>query len=154
MLNWQVRQNHEMDNFFQWLVQGGDMTQKILFLCPHAAAKSVLAAAYFNRLARERGLDFVADAAGTEPDELVSPSVVKLLFDEGIDVASHKPRRVTELELHSAYRVISMGCALEDLAIAPEAVEEWLDLPAPSQDLLGASQGIRSHLELLLDEIS
>ena len=37
----------------------------ILFLCPHHAARSVPAAAYFDRLARERHLDFRAALAGT-----------------------------------------------------------------------------------------
>ena len=130
------------------------MTQKILFLCPHAAAKSVLAAAYFNRLAQKHGLDFVADAAGTEPDETVAPAIAKLLAGEGLDVTQHKPRRVTEHELNTAYRVISMGCALEDLAIAPEAVEEWLDVPAPSQDLLGARNLIEAHIQALITNLS
>jgi protein-tyrosine-phosphatase len=130
------------------------MTEKILFLCPHAAAKSVLAAAYFNRLTKKQGLDFVADAAGTEPDEVVAPAVAKLLFGEGIDVSQHKPRRVTELELKTAYKVISMGCALEDLAIAPESVEEWLDIPAPSQDLVGARNRIEAHIQALIENLA
>ena|SRR5688572_15545302 len=129
------------------------MTQTIIFLCPHAAAKSVIAAAYFNRLAKERGLDFIADAAGTEPQELVSPAVVKLLAEEGIDVSQHKPRRVTELELKTAYRIVSLGCAVEDLAIRPDAVEEWLDVPAPSQDLLGARDAIGKHIDGLANEL-
>jgi arsenate reductase len=130
------------------------MTEKILFLCPHAAAKSVLAAAFFNRLAQKHGLDVVADAAGTEPDEVVSPAVVKLLAEEGIDMSQHKPRRVSENELKTAYRVISMGCELEDLAIASESVEEWLDIPAPSQDLLGARDRIESHIQALVTNLS
>jgi arsenate reductase len=130
------------------------MTEKILFLCPHAAAKSVLAAAYFNRLAQKQGLDFVADAAGTEPDEVVAPAVLKLLAEEGMDMSHHKPRRVTEIELNTAYKVISMGCTLEDLAIAPEAVEEWLDIPAPSQDLVGARNRIEAHIQALIKNLA
>jgi arsenate reductase len=130
------------------------MTEKILFLCPHAAAKSVLAAAYFNRLAQKQGLDFVADAAGTEPDEAVAPAVVKLLAEEGMDMSHHKPRRVSEIELNTAYKVISMGCDLDDLAIAPESVEEWLDIPAPSQDLVGARNRIEAHIQALIENLA
>jgi arsenate reductase len=130
------------------------MTEKILFLCPHAAAKSVLAAAYFNRLAQKQGLDFVADAAGTEPDEVVAPAVVKLLAGEGMDMSHHKPRRVSEIELKTAHRVISMGCTLDDFAIAPESVEEWLDIPAPSQDLLGARDRIEAHIQALIRNLA
>ena len=39
----------------------------VLFLCPHGAARSVLASAYFQRAAKERGLNVRVDAAGTDP---------------------------------------------------------------------------------------
>ena len=66
----------------------------VLFLCPHNAAKSVLAAAYFDRLAVERGLPFRADSAGTEPAEGPAPAVVAALQAEGIDVSGYRPRHV------------------------------------------------------------
>jgi protein-tyrosine-phosphatase len=44
------------------------MSDRILFLCPHNAAKGVIAAAYFNRFAQQIGLLWVADSAGTEHD--------------------------------------------------------------------------------------
>jgi hypothetical protein len=40
----------------------------VVFVCLHGAAKSVIAGAYLNRLARERGLDIHATAAGIEPE--------------------------------------------------------------------------------------
>lgn len=36
------------------------MKQAVLFLCPHNAAKSVMAAAYFNQFAHEKGLQSIA----------------------------------------------------------------------------------------------
>jgi hypothetical protein len=44
----------------------------VLFMCPHGAAKSVLASAYFERLAKERGLNVRVESAGTDPDPTVS----------------------------------------------------------------------------------
>ena len=41
----------------------------VLFMCPHGAAKSLMASAYFQKLAKERGLNVRVDSAGTEPDE-------------------------------------------------------------------------------------
>jgi protein-tyrosine-phosphatase len=49
---------------------------RVLFLCPHNAAKSMLAIAKFNRLAQQRGLSLRADSAGKEPDAAPSPAVV------------------------------------------------------------------------------
>ncbi len=59
-----------------------ESTRTVLFLCPHNAAKSVMAAAYFRRLAERRRLDVRADSAGTEPSPETSPAVVAALRAE------------------------------------------------------------------------
>ena len=41
------------------------MSEKILFLCPHNAAKSVIAGGYCCQLAERHALDVVVDSAGT-----------------------------------------------------------------------------------------
>jgi arsenate reductase (thioredoxin) len=129
------------------------MLSTILFLCPHGAAKSVLAAAYFNRLAQESGLSLVADAAGTEPSEAVSPAVVQLLRDQGFDEPRQQPQHVSRDALSRAQHVISMGCELKDLDIAPERVEQWLDIPSPSANLHESSEAIRAHVEKFVAQI-
>ena len=55
----------------------------VLFMCPHGAAKSVLASAYFQRLAKERGLNVRVESAGTEPDAQVAPAVASHLTRNG-----------------------------------------------------------------------
>ena len=126
----------------------------ILFLCPHNAAKSVLAAAYFDRLARERGLDYRAASAGTSQDAAPSPAVVAMLRDEGIDVAGHQPRRLTTGDLISAHRVISLGCDLGDLPGGNTRVDRWDDVPPTSQDLDASRIAIERHLHELVRELS
>ena len=54
---------------------------RILFVCLHGAAKSVLAAADCERLAASRGLRVTADFAGTEPDADIAPKVAAALRD-------------------------------------------------------------------------
>src|SRR5215216_6420094 len=88
----------------------GAMSNRIVFVCPHGAAKSVIAAAYCQQLASQSGLALHVTSAGTEPDAEVPPAVVTLLRAEGIDVADHRPRRVSLEELASAGRIISLGC--------------------------------------------
>jgi protein-tyrosine-phosphatase len=85
------------------------MTQTVLFLCSHNAAKSVLAAAYFDQIAQQAGLPFLADSAGTEPEEAVSPDVRAMLARDGIDVTAYVPRQVTTQDLHMGAYIISMG---------------------------------------------
>jgi protein-tyrosine-phosphatase len=71
------------------------MRHTILFLCPHNAAKSILAAAYCEHLAAQCGLAVQVTSAGTEPDAAASPEVVALLRTEGLDIAHHRPRHVS-----------------------------------------------------------
>jgi arsenate reductase len=126
------------------------MPEQIVFLCPHAAAKSVMAAAYCGQLAAQSGVSLHITSAGTEPDAEVAPAVVTLLRAEGIDVMDQQPRRVTAEELAAASYIISLGCDLGDLARPGMPIEHWDDIPSPSQDLQGARNRIRDHVEQLI----
>ncbi len=99
-------------------------TPTVLFLCPHNALRSVIAASLLNQLAdgRARGI-----SAGTEPDERVNERAVTVLREVGIEVADEKPAKVTLQQLQQADRVVSLGCPLPaDLAAAAAGkLEEW-----------------------------
>ena len=125
----------------------------VLFLCPHNAAKSLLAAAYFDRLARQRRLPFRADSAGTEPAEGSAPAVVAALQAEGVDVSGYRPRHVERPDLDSAHRVVSMGCDLIGLHLSAERIESWDDVPSVSQDLETAYAAIRRRVEALISDL-
>src|SRR5207247_10924416 len=84
----------------------------VVFVCLHGAAKSLIAATLFQRLADERGLAVRSTFAGTEPDPAIQPNVVARLLEEGVDVRPLRPRRVTRDELASAWRVVSFACEL------------------------------------------
>ena len=62
-------------------------TPRVLFVCLHGAAKSVVGAAHFRRLAAARGLAIDAVAAGTEPDPELAPGAVKGLAGDGLHAA-------------------------------------------------------------------
>jgi arsenate reductase (thioredoxin) len=99
-------------------------TPTVLFLCPHNALRSVIAAALFDQIAggRARG-----ESAGTEPDERVNERTVTVLREVGIDVADERPAKLRREQLERADRVISLGCPLpRDLvALAEGKIEEW-----------------------------
>src|SRR5689334_2944541 len=78
----------------------------VVFVCEHGAAKSVIAAAHFNRLARERGLPFHAVSRGTKPDEVVAAGVRTGLASDGIDVSTWRPTSVSDQDLRQAAQVI------------------------------------------------
>ncbi len=129
------------------------MTRNVLFVCPHGAAKSVMAAAYFQQFANQNGLDYQAICAGTEPDAIVAPRVANLLQSEGVGFAAQSPRKPTTDELVSAEYIISLGCTDAELGLPAERVEHWDDVPAPSQNLTGSRDAILAHVESLISAL-
>ncbi len=125
--------------------------QKVLFVCLHGAAKSVLAAADFERMAKERGVPVAAESAGTEPDPEIAPPVLAALKAEGVDMAGQKPRLVTRDMAAGASRIVAFGCDLGAAAPDGDRIEQWADVPNVSAGLPAARAAIRQHLERLLD---
>lgn len=124
------------------------MIETVLFLCPHGAAKSVLAAALLRRLVAERGLPLEVTCAGTDPDPAIAPHVRALLAQEGLALPLDRPQLATAAQLARAGYVISLGCALDELSHPPARWEMWDDVPPPSQDLQGAYARIQQHLAI------
>jgi arsenate-mycothiol transferase len=129
------------------------MKLTILFLCPHNAAKSVMAAVYCQQLATEYGLNLNITSAGTEPDAVVSAAVAQLLQAEGLDVTGHIPRQVTDKELETAHLTISMGCDIQEFTPKNGKVEYWDDVPPPSQALIAARDLIYTKVEQLVSKL-
>ena len=125
----------------------------ILFMCPHGAAKSVLASAYFQRLARERGLNVHVASAGTEPDAAVSTAVAAHLKGQGYSVPLAKPRKVAPEEVAVADVVISIGCELGALPQPRGRLVRWDEVPALSEGFTAADEAIRKRANDLVEEL-
>jgi protein-tyrosine-phosphatase len=122
------------------------MTIKVLFLCPHAAGKSILAATYFRAAAARLGLDATADVAGPEPEHDLGPRVRQALRDQGF-VEKWQPRLVTEHDTAHADTIINIGC---DRSMIPtdNTVIEW-DVPLLTDDFSGSMEAIHQLAESL-----
>jgi protein-tyrosine-phosphatase len=124
---------------------------RVVFVCLHGAAKSVVAAAHFRRLAAARGLRIGAVAAGTEPDADLAPGAVKGLAAEGLTAAPARPRPVTLYDLSSATRVVGFGC---DLSLdAGRHAEQW-EVPAVGDGYGPARDRIVAKVERLVSELA
>jgi protein-tyrosine-phosphatase len=123
---------------------------RVLFVCLHGAAKSVVAAAHFRRLAATRGLAFDAVAAGAEPDPELGPGAVKGLAGEGLRAMPARPRPVTLYDLASAARVVGFGCDV--VPSRGQHVEQW-DVPAVSDGYPAARDRIVANVERLVAEL-
>ena len=124
---------------------------RVLFVCLHGAAKSVVGAAHFRRLATARGLDMTAAAAGTEPDAELTPKAVKGLAGDGLAPAPARPRPVTLYDLEAASRVVSFGCDVRPKGGV--VVDQW-DVPAISEGYEAARDSIVEKVERLVTELA
>ena len=109
-------------------------SRKIAFVCLHGSAKSLIAAEYLNRRARERRLDLHATTSGPEPDAEVPPNVIAGLLGREIDARGRQPQRLSAAGLADAVHVVSFGCDLDGLSPAATTIERWDDCPAVSED--------------------
>ena len=125
----------------------------VLFVCEHGAAKSIVAATYFNKLARERGLPQRAIARGTRPDPAYAPSVVQGLKDDGLEVGKGKPVLVSEADIAAASHVVTLGCKLPHPPRATSDVRAWDEITM-SEGYAAARRAILKRVEQLLDELS
>jgi arsenate reductase (thioredoxin) len=135
---------------------GADKSAKpptVLFMCPHGAAKSVLASAYFQRAAKERGLNVRVISAGTDPDPRVAPAVEQHLKKNGYAVPIARPRRATADDMATADVVVSIGCDLKGLPAPRGKLVTWDDVPAPSEDFARADERIRERVMDLVAEL-
>ena len=126
-------------------------TPRVLFVCLHGAAKSVVAAAHFRRLAAARGLSMDAVAAGTEPDPELAAGAVKGLAEEGLRPGLSRPRPVTVHDLETASRVVSFGCDLTPSR--GQAVEQW-EVPAVGEGYTAARDRIVAKVEQLVADLA
>jgi arsenate reductase len=129
-------------------------TPTILFVCEHGAAKSVIAAAYFDKLAKERGLKYRAVFRGTNPDPALAPAAVKGLSADGVDTRGWKPELVTKKDLDAASGIVTMGCALPGRVAVAKKVDEWNDVPSVSQNYQAARDDIVKRVQSLVDELA
>jgi len=126
----------------------------ILFVCEHGAAKSVIATAYFDKLAKERGLRYRATFRGTNPDPTLAAAAVEGLKSDGIDTRGWTPQLVTRKDLDAAARVVTMGCNVPGKEAVAGKLMEWNDISSPSQNYAVARDEIVKRVEILIDELA
>jgi arsenate reductase len=125
----------------------------VTFVCEHGAAKSVLAAALFNQLARERGVRAHAVSRGIAPSTTLQQETVAGLDSDGIRVAQAAPQLVTREDERASSRVVAIDVADEPAFLRTTKLREWDQVPAVSQGYAAARDDLRRRAANLLDEL-
>jgi arsenate reductase (thioredoxin) len=123
--------------------------QVIVFVCEHGAAKSVIAAAYFNKLASEKNLDVHAIARGTHPDSELSPKAIVGLQTDGLTPSEETPQKLSRTEVESARQIVSF-CELPEEYQTRASIEKWDDIPPVSESYEIARDAILEKMNQLM----
>lgn len=129
-----------------------DRASFIVFVCEHGAAKSIIAAAYFNKLASEEKLDVRAIARGTNPDPELSPNTVAGLCADGLSPAETVPQKLSLVEARSARHIVTF-CELPGEHRSKVPVEQWNDIPPVSENYAATRDAILSRLGTIMEEM-
>jgi protein-tyrosine-phosphatase len=124
----------------------------VLFVCEHGSAKSVVAAAHFNKLAREKGLNVRALSRGTDPDKEFPPHVLRGLRKESLTPGEAKPKLLSEEDIAGAVRLVAF-CDLPNDTGAKLNAESWSDVPPVSENYAKARDEIAARVGKLLNEM-
>jgi protein-tyrosine-phosphatase len=128
-------------------------TGKVAFVCLHGSAKSLIAAEYFNRLARETGSALLATTSGPEPDAEVPPNVIEGMLKHAIDVQGYRPTMISAAGLADADLIVSFACEAGATLAPGKPVERWDDCPAVSADFETAWGFITGRVEELMKRL-
>jgi protein-tyrosine-phosphatase len=129
--------------------QGGNGKTTVVFVCLHGSVKSQMAAAHFNRIARERGLPFTAISRGIEVDTSIPTRIRDGLNLDGLAPTDDIPIGLTADEAGRATKVVAFDTVPEERRGTSE-VTYWSDVPPATKDYAAARDVIVRHIDTLV----
>lgn len=129
------------------------MMKKVLFVCADNTARSQIAQAYLNKLAKGR---FKAQSAGFNPGILNEYAII-VMREDNIDISDNTTQSVLELYLNrKRFDYVITLCSSENEADCPAFLGvkrrlHW-DIPDLARHMLSDEQMLR-HMRMLRDEI-
>jgi arsenate reductase len=128
-----------------------DNKKVVLFVCEHGSAKSIVAAAYFQKMAAKEGLQVKTISRGTNPDEIVPEKINQILTEDGFARHSAKPEKLVQKDLNAADYVVMFSSFPPDLT-KPGQVENW-NIPSFEGGYPIARDSIVINVERLIQKI-
>ncbi|KAK9452450.1 phosphotyrosine protein phosphatase I superfamily [Dipodascopsis uninucleata] len=127
------------------------MTDKpsVLFVCVHNAGRSQMAAGYLTHLA---GDAIEVRSAGSAPAKTINPMVVEAMNEEGIDLASQKPKILTADAVQASDVVITMGCGDACPYFPGKRYLDW-KLDDPAGQGIDAVRPIRNEIRRRIENL-
>lgn len=124
----------------------------ILFICEHGAGRSAIAAAFFNKIAKEKKLNYQAIFRGLDPDSAVGPGVRQGLTKDSFDIIGWKPTLLSRHDIETAYRIVTLDCVLADKDTLGKPISKWSEIPI-SKGYIAARDEILSVMQILIQDL-
>jgi protein-tyrosine-phosphatase len=124
----------------------------VVFVCEHGAAKSLIASAYFNKLAAERGLKARASFRGVAPQDDLSVRTVAGLKGDGLSIPEQKPTAIGDADIDHATHIFAIACQLPAAAASSGKSASWDDVP-DDEGYPAMRDAIVRHVNALLDDL-
>jgi protein-tyrosine-phosphatase len=125
----------------------------IVFVCLHGSVKSQMAAAHFNRIAKERGLPFTAISRGLAVDDSIPARIRDGLSLDGLSPLDDVPRALTAEEASGAAKIFAFDDVPAERKGAAD-VTYWSDVPPATRDYSAARDAIVRHLDDLVPSLA
>ena len=127
---------------------------EVLFVCEHGAARSTIAAAYFNRLAEEQGLNYRAIFRATNPDSTLMPATIKGLTEDGFDISNWRPQAVSQTDINGASGIVTFDCNIPVSDSNSKSLVRWNGIPPVSKDYNFARDQIIEKVQELINDLA
>ena len=125
----------------------------IVFVCAHGSVESQMAAAHFNRIARERGLGYVAVSRGIEVDASIPTWIRDGLNADGLAPVDNVPRPLTAAEAVAATKVVAFDAVPDDRRGEAE-ISHWPGVPPAMKNDVAARDVIVSRIDDLIPALA
>ena len=130
-----------------------EQPKQIVFVCLHGSVKSQMAAAYFNDIAKKRGLPYVAISRGIETDSSIPPRIRDGLAVDGLKPLDDVPLGLTAQEANSSVKVLAFDTVPADRKGSAE-VTYWSDVPLDRKDYAGTRDAIIRHIDEMIPSLA
>ena len=133
--------------------EGGPVRERrVVFVCEHGSAKSVIAAALFNARASERKLPLRAEARGITPDPTLMPAALAGLRADGLAPGQEKPLPIGRADADGASVIVAFDPLPTDLATHARVLM-WDAIPPVSVDYAASRDAMLARMDSLLDDL-
>jgi protein-tyrosine-phosphatase len=133
--------------------QNSSNPARVVFVCLHGSVKSQMAAAHFNRIAKERGLPVVGVSRGIAVDNAVPTGIRRGLAGDGLIPPSDVPVALTSEEATAAAKIFAFDEVPAEMR-GPADVTYWSDVPPATKDYASARDAIVRHLEEVVSSMT